>query len=263
MLSKLKNVLQVAICDDEHSVLSELCVRIEAAFAKRDIDVRVYPFTSVAAVIEQMQNNPFDVLFLDIEMPEMDGVDLGIQLRLLSHEACIVFISNRDDRVFETFQVLPLRFIRKIHFNEEIDDAIRAIEDWRNKHQDELLSVSSSGIREIILVNDIIYVECLDKVQNIVTVNRTIPVRYTMGFLEENLPDFLKPHKGYLVNYRFIDYIKTETIVLKNGVTLPVSRHRITELKQAYLKLFSQSLPFSARSIHMTENSSSARTKPQ
>ena len=256
-------MLQAAVCDDEQSVLSELCAHIEAAFARRDMDVRLHPFTRVGALTEQMQKKPFDVLFLDIDMPDMDGVDLGIHLRSLNQDACIVFISNREDRVYETFQISPLRFIRKSRFPEEIDDAIRAIEDWRDKLKGKPLTVSSSGVCEVISVNDILYVECLNKVQNIVTVNRTIPVRYTMSFLEEQLPEFLKPHKGYLVNYRFIDYIKTEAIVLKNGVSIPISRHRVTELKQAYLRLFSQALPFRASPVQTADNSETSRTNLQ
>ena len=248
-------MIQVAVCDDEPHIASELSGQIKNAFAGQGMTADIHPFTSVLKMTAQMRQTSFDVLFLDIDMPEMDGVDLGKHLRSLGVEAGIVYISNHDERVFETFKIAPLHFIRKNHFHDEIDETVQVIWAWWTRRQDRYLTIKSCGIIETVSIDDIIYVEALNKKQNIVTTSRTIPIKNTLNVLEGKLLDhgFLKPHKGYLVNYRAVDYIKGDAVVLKNGASIPISRLRLAEIKRAYLKLFSKNLLLNAEPIHEEE----------
>jgi len=221
-------------------VLGTLSTRIKAAFTSLDLDVSIETFSSVESMLKR-EDMSFDVFFLDIDMPDIDGVEFGVALRESGSNACIVFISNREERVFDAFKVAPVRFIRKSRFNEEIDEAARAIGSWWEQRSNRFLVLSSRGQVNSFPIDDILYVECFDKVQNIVTRTQTKTIRATMGELESKLLEhgFLSPHKGYLVNYRFIDSIETTGIVIQNGATIPVSKYKLAEIKKAFMKLVS------------------------
>jgi len=236
-------MLKVAICDDDISILPELSSRIEASFSKRNMSASVHMFSSVRKLKEKAAS--FDVFFLDIDMPEMDGVDFGAFLRNNdgdNSDICIVFISSCDERVYDSMRVTPLRFIRKTHFIEEIDEVAGAIKSWLEKRRNRSLVIPSHGSLTSVLIDDILYIECLNKKQNIVTKEQNISFRGTMNDLEEKLLDqgFLRPHIGYLVNYRYINSISSAKILLQNGVSIPVSKHKAKEMKQLFIKLISK-----------------------
>ena len=232
-------MLMIAVCDDEAKVIAHLSERIKTAFASLGFEITIQIFTSIGSLKNQMLNSTFDVFFLDIDMPESDGIDFGIFLRSSGSDACIVFVSNREERVYDSFRVAPVRFIRKNRFNEEIDEAVKAISTWWEQRRNKFLVISSRGQVNSIPIDDILYVESFDKVQSIVTETQTKTIRITMSELEDKLLSrgFLCPHKGFLVNYRFIDSIETTDIVLKNGELIPISKYRVIETKKAFMKL--------------------------
>lgn len=100
-----------------------------------------------------------------------------------------------------------------------------------------------------ISVEDILYIKCFAKVQQIVTASQSYEIRYTRSELEERLRDlgFLRPHKGYLVNYRCVECIESERLYLRNGQSIPISKHRLGQIKQKYLCLITRDLD-----IHIT-----------
>jgi DNA-binding LytR/AlgR family response regulator len=174
-------------------------------------------------------------------MPELDGISLGRYLRKKSKNTCIIYISNREDKVFKTFAVSPLRFIRKSHFLNEIDECITEIGRWWKDRQSSLLALPSrEGVISIPIVS-IRYIECFAKVQYIVTDTNTISVKLTMTELEKSLAGhgFIKPYKGYLVNCSAISCIDAKGITLHDGNVLPVSKSKIAETKQAFLRFVS------------------------
>lgn len=231
--------MKIAICDDETEALRAFSASIKAAFRHLGADADVSSFSSVIALKEQSAQEPFDVYFLDIDMPEMDGIEFGASVRAADTEACIIFLSNREERVFDTFRVSPLRFLRKSNFPQEIGETARAVLAQKEAQEKRCLVVSSRGRILSFPTDDILYVECFNKVQNIVTRTQTVEVRATLKELNGQLLSrgFLCPHKGYLVNYKFIVSIDSNGIALQNGAVIPVSKYKITETKRLFMQL--------------------------
>jgi len=241
-------MLQVALCDDEEKILALLSRRIDSSFRKKGLLVSIHTFSSSEALKRRLEDFSFDVYFLDIDMPGMDGVDLGLYIKEHDIGNCIVYLSNRDDRVFETFKIAPLRFIRKNRFNEEIDEAVQSISGWWEQNRKKSLVFSSYGEMISIPVDEILYIECSDKVQKIVTKTLTKLIRGTLSEMEAKLHGygFIKPHRGYLVNYRHIKCIESSGIILKNEISIPISKYKITGTKQEYLRLIAEEPDISA-----------------
>jgi len=234
-------LFRAAICEDEVKVLQTISARIKTTFASLGLDISIESFSSVEAMLERMESTSFDVFFLDIDLPEMDGVDFGASLREQGSEACIVFISNREERVYDAFKAAPMRFIRKSRFCEEVDEAVMAVATWWERRKNQVLVLSTRGQVNTFPIGDILYVECFDKVQHLITRTQTKTIRATMSELEGKLLEhgFLNPHKGYLVNYKFIDSIESTGITLQNGVSIPISRYKLVDTKNAFLELVS------------------------
>ena len=241
-------MIRVAVCDDEIYILKELSQHIEIAFQKLELPISLHSFDRPEELLRQWETEPFDVLFLDIDMPGMDGVILGRHLRAREPRPCIIYISNRENRVYDTFSVSPLRFIRKSHFHEEIDESVNAIFQWWESQKQKKLLIVSRDKTISLDIDSIIYVESLEKMQKIVTTNGTYQVRHPLGELEEKLSGFgfIRPHKGYLVNYSYISHIETGLFVLRDDIRIPISKRRITETKRAYMRLTTQALRLDA-----------------
>lgn len=236
--------MHVAVCDDEKKILEYLSERIKEAFELQKFAASIDSFQDSAVFLKQLQNTTYDVIFLDIDMPGINGFDIGEYLVSCAHESIILFVSNKEETVYESLKFRPFRFIRKNCFEQEIDEAVKALIVELCSSKDHI--VLSNGNRQIrIAPNRIRYVESNNKTLKIVSQTDTIELRYRMMDIEEKLRGygFIRIHKGYLVNYRYISSIKNVgnnyEIVLETGENLPVSRNRANQVFEEFGRLVS------------------------
>ena len=234
----MEETFRFALCDDEFFFAEELKKRIENAAEKRKRCIRVESFTgskAVEALLEGGQS--FDVYFLDIDMPRLDGISLGGRIRELDGDAVIIFVSGKEEMVFDSFRVNPLQFVRKRYLEKDFPIVMEAL--WRElerreKEQGFMLEVGQVQYR--LDVRKVMYIEATGKYLNIYLTDRMYYIRYQISALEEQLQEygFLRIHKSYLVNIRYIYLIETGHIVLENQQSLPVSRQRFHEVQERF-----------------------------
>lgn len=237
-------MLRIAICDDQPHILHELSAQLRAAFERKGVQVQLLSLGSADALFSAMEGAPLDALFLDIDLGRADGIAIGRRLREQGNAPALIYVSSHAERVFESFASAPLRFIQKDRFSLEVDDAAGAILQYlKQRDRQHLVLNGRNGIISI-SVDDILYIECFAKVQQIATAHQSYEIKCTLSELEERLRDlgFLRPHKGYLVNYRCVECIESERICLRNGRSIPVSKHKLGQIKQQYLCLITRDL---------------------
>ena len=234
-------MIRIAICDDEPIALRSIQDYATCAFDGQNIEMECFASGS-ALRAKIMENISYDVIFLDINMPDINGIFLAKHLRPLIGEALLIFVSSQEDAVFESFSASPFRFLRKSKIEEEMPQLARDI----------LLALQKKSSESIVLkyrqsylrLNPyrVLYLESKGKAQTIHLSDRIIEVNYRLKELEEMFRPFgfLKPHNSYLVNYRFISSIRQMDIYMDNGERLPVSKHRLKEVKQLYLAYISE-----------------------
>jgi DNA-binding LytR/AlgR family response regulator len=233
--------MHIAICDDEADILSVVTGAIENTFRKYDIEAITEMFKQTKNLEHRMQEQEFELIFLDIEMPGTDGITFAKKLRGINSRTDIIFISNREYKVFDALRVNPAGFIRKRKF---LEDVPAVIDQWmQNRKESErsvLLAESVKGTVSV-PIDTILYIEGNGRYQEIYCSGMDEPVRIksTMMILEDNLlpKGFLRIHKGYLVNYRYIKRLKDTDAVLTNGQEIPMSRLRVQEIRNQYLEL--------------------------
>ena len=129
--------LKVAVCDDEARAISVISASIESVFRGFGTEIALETFTAPAELLDRLNVHHFDLIFLDISMPEMDGIELGKRLQKTGNNADLVFVSSRMDRVFDTFAVQPFGFVRKNHFLDDIGEVIARFEEERKAGSDD------------------------------------------------------------------------------------------------------------------------------
>lgn len=230
---------QIAICDDEKQILKEIHVKTEAAFLIEKMNAEFFCTEDSRVLMDFLQEKIVDVLFLDIDMPYFSGMDVAAYINEKCPHTILVFVTNQDALVYQTFAYRPFGFLRKTHFAEELPELMLRIKKELNKRQSDI--VINKG-RELlrILIKDILYIESEGNYLNIYTGGQVIKVRETMSAMEKELLEkgFVRCHKGYLVNIEYMQELKGSEIILQQeGVrkSIPVGRSYEKDVRRSIL----------------------------
>ena len=236
--------LYLAICDDDAAILEVVSGAIVSAFAKHHICAQVELFRRARDLEDWMKRQEFELLFLDIDMPGMDGITFAKKLRAENSHTDIIFVSNREDKVFDALRTNPGGFVRKSRF---LEDVSAVIDQWvksRPREERAQLVVQDQKKTVTVPMDTVLYIECCDKAQYLHASNLAQPleIRRSMQELEEVLAPmgFLRVHKGYLVNFKFVRRLENTEAVLVNGTRIPLSRRRVQDIRNQYMELMQE-----------------------
>lgn len=234
------DAIRIAVCDDEVFFQEQLRKRLKKAACFYQQDFQTECFSGAASLCRVLDTGQsFDVYFLDIDMPKMDGIALGKKIRERTADPYIIFVSSKEGKVFETFSVKPFQFIRKSSLERDFESVMEALirEMWQEKKSRDIV-LESGGMSYRFDVRKTVYIEADGKYLNVYQKDHSFFVRYQISALEEQLREyhFLRIHKSYLVNPRYIYLLEPKEAVLEGGKHLPVSRHRYKEVQQEFLE---------------------------
>ena len=237
----MKQTFLVAVCDDDTAVFDTITDTAKNAFAQNGTEAEILCFSSPSLLEKAMETRAFDLIFLDIEMPEEDGIRFGERLAKLEQTPDIIFVSSREDRVFDAFKIHPFGFVRKSLFLQDIGGVIADYVAARREEGARNFVVQTVSGTVSIPVESIRYFEGARKNQLVYTTQNREPIAITLTMkqLEEIFVPraFLRVHTGYLVNYRFIRRMTAADVILTDGTTLPISRRKATQIKLEYMEL--------------------------
>lgn len=233
---------KIAICDDEKPALEYISQAIQTLFTNLHHTVSVDCFSRSQLLLEALQSGcKYQMYFLDIEMPSLNGIDLGDYINQYNRDYFynIIYISNRLEKVFDTFRVAPLRFIRKQYFFEEIQEAVNASIDYIVQNNANMISFETEDGLLSLPTQNVLYIEANNKTQLVVTTTNTYTVLSSLNKLEEDLGSkgFIRIHRCYLLNCSHIYLIQQDSVLLDNHTSIPVSKKRRKEVKEAFLSL--------------------------
>lgn len=229
-----KILVKIAVCDDDSIFLNELVKQITQLFQSGDkaMEYHIDPFEDGGGLLKYWDNEVYDIVFLDIEMPGTSGILVADRIRMRNPYVKILFITNRDDLVFSSIQYRPFRFIRKNYLENELPEAINAL--INKLHQEnKYLTVSFNGAKTNIKIINIHYIESCKHDIYIYTLHDTFRIKGNLIKLENQLEPygFIRTHSGYVVNSRYIFSIDKTQVVLNDGREIPLSRYRVETVK--------------------------------
>lgn len=233
---------RIALCDDDKNAIPVIAGAARSAFEARNFAVTLDAFSSGDELLNALDHTPYDLILLDIDMPDLDGIEVGKRVKAFDHTIPVVFVSECEDRVFESFSVQPLGFVRKSNFLSDIAAVVELFEKYRQMTQNaEHVEFTARTSLISLRVAHILYAEGSRNYQLIYLMDQDEPVeiKMTMEKLEERMKPhgFIRIHKGYLVNYRFIRRIDTNQVLLADGTALPIGRSKAQDVRTQYLAL--------------------------
>lgn len=230
------NGISIGICDDEEKDLKQIEAAVREGLKKLNFasDAELCLYNNGDALFVDGKKEHFDLLFLDIEMSGMDGFALAEQIKMKDFKTAIVFVSAHENLIFDAQEYTPLWFVRKTRLERDVLLALRRY-------------MESSGQQETVLglgsmfcpLSNILYIESMGHMLLIRRTDGSSFERYgSLKSMEEKLSGycFLRTHKSYLVNQRYIDEIGKREIRLKDGTVLEMGRDRRKLLREAMLK---------------------------
>lgn len=224
--------MQIAICDDDMFFRTELRKCLVDYKKDRRVQMDIYEFRDGNALLTS--DAVFDIVFLDYQMPNLNGMDTARQLRARNSICNIVFVTNFPDFVFESFEVNPYRFYKKPICPNEIESMF----DFYIRQQKALspIIINDFDGQKVIASKNIIYLEGDGKYCLIRTVSETVHSSKTLSGVMQMLPQycFYRIHKSYVVNLYYIDRIDNNLVYFINGEKAVIGRNNIGDFNRAY-----------------------------
>ncbi len=196
-------------------------------------------FTNAIEALPVLEKETVQVLFLDIDMPQINGIEFR---KMAVKVPVCIFISAHPEHAAESFELDTLDFIVKPLKLDRFSQALTRIEDYMDlRRKAELFEATIGGdtiyIKEgheqtKVKLHDILYLEALKDYTKIVTSQKRHCVLSSLGLLlkESNFNSFIRVHRSYAVQKQFIKKILTNEVLLHNDVTIPVGRSYKTNL---------------------------------
>ncbi len=224
--------MKIAICDDQMAMHTELKKHLENYAQKRNLIMIYNDYTNGFDLISSQ--NEYDIIFMDYQMAEIDGLETARQIRKKNTDTTIIFLTSFPDIVFDTFEVNAYRFLVK-----PIDDArLEAALDSYLSDNDEsnFILIKTDESNQKININDIIYIEASDKYCNIRTNEGTVLFKKTLSEIEKILPEdkFFRCHRTYLVGFRHIVSHTSTDVLFDNKEKALISRVKLPPFKKAF-----------------------------
>ena len=228
--------MKFAICDDnikDAESLKHQCQKI--GFSE---NIEYYLFTNGNEVIQNIKDSiSFQLIFLDIEMPESNGIDIGRKIRELDEKAVIIFVTSYPEYAIDTFDCRPFHYLVKPCNDTKLKEVIdKAQTLYLRNHQFHIVKIGKYTRK--IPISEIYYVEYIRKHVIYYTKDKSID---TVGKLENAYKDlscfgFFRVHQAFIVNMDKIHSFEGKDVLLENGALVPVSARNRTFLRQAYAK---------------------------
>ena len=222
---------EIGICDDQICTCDMIKQRVSEFLLKRDVDSRIHIYTTGEALLKE--EIVFDVLFLDIELVNENGLELAMKYPY-KKETRIIILTSHIEEVQNGYKVRAFRFLTKplnqCHFEEAIQSALTDIE--RDKR---FLVMDENGER-IVRASEILYVEARPRGCAIRTMDSYAKSLISFNKMIEELLmfQFYNPHKSYIVNMDYICKFDKKEVIMKNDEKVKISRLKKNHFKDSF-----------------------------
>lgn len=215
-------MLRIAICDDDGRFTGELeeMVRREAAEAGAAVDTETYSDGDML-VTDIEKGHRYDLIFLDIEMERVNGINAARHIRRMDRSALLIYVSGYEQYFKELFEVEPFRFLSKpvdgAKFRKYFHDACARIGETEAYYR-----FSFNKKIGKVAVRDIVYFESRNRIVHIFMADGSVERFYgklndVEKELSEGRHEFLRIHQSYLVNYSYIGRMGFSEVIVVMG----------------------------------------------
>ena len=229
-------MIYIAICDDEKHMSAHIRSCVSDFFRKKNRETSLRMFSSGEELLSY--NGQIDILFLDIQMKGMDGMETARKLRADQFRGFLVFITVLKEMVFQSFEVQAYDYLVKPVDKKQFEKTMeRLYTSMQNASEDSLL-VQKGYEGRIIPKDEIVFCEVIDrKIYLNLASGDVVDYYERIENLEAKLDKhFYRCHRSYLINLKHLKGYKNGTACMDNGKKIPVSRLRSKEFSGVVLQ---------------------------
>lgn len=226
-------VIHVAIVEDEERSCKTLAGYLERFAAENDVAFEVDTFSDPVLLLESYRP-VYDIIYMDIQMPHMNGMEAAHRLRALDQKVLLVFVTNLTQYAIEGYEVSALDYVIKpVQYYSFAMKLTRAL--WRmDQTGEDALTISTINGTARVNLRDVKYIEIRDHLLTYFTVDGIYSELGTLSKLEEKLGDkgFSRCSSSCIVNLKYVAGVKGYRMALQDGTELRISQPR----KKAFMR---------------------------
>ena len=220
-------MLEIAVCDDETLVTSQIEKMLEEITQKSVTKIEVDVFYDGSSLVEHIsQGKRYDIIYLDIEMTKQNGIDAAWNIRKLDKKVLIIYVTSHESFAKEVFEVSAFRFITK-----PIEPKIF----------EKYFQYQYNKISYRLPIEDIIYFQSDRRVTYIITNDGSKKCYGKLNDIEKHLVEsdtyFYRTHQSFLVNPKYVTAYFYDSMELADGTTLSISENRRKRVSELFCML--------------------------
>ncbi len=219
-------MLSIAVCDDEMIECCNLSNKIKAILDERDIPCIIRRFFNGEALLQEYDH--FDILFLDILMQGLDGMETARLFRQKASDKILIFISSSREYVWEAYDVEAFHYLVKPLEEQKLRAVLQRAVQKTATHPREYLIIRRERQHEKIFLDDIYYFEIRGRRIDVHGAGKIFTYYEQIHVLEDRLRDkgFFRCHKSYLINLNQVASYNRQEVLLDSGERIPIAKRR-------------------------------------
>lgn len=233
-------MVSIAVCDDDREYINDVERHISQYFAENGLSYSLFTTQNGNELVES--DTEFDIAFLDIEMPQIDGINLGKQLLKKNPDIVLIYITAYNHYLDEAMDLGVARFfdkpINSDRFYKGLEKAITRVDNTEIKFY---LKDKSQGVAAV-RSRDIIFVEIKSRKVKVITRNGEYESHDNIKTWRQKLNKsyFIIPHNSFIVNTNYITYYSKDRITLCEKYSIPIAYSKRAEFKRRFLMLLGE-----------------------
>ena len=228
----MEQSIKIAICDDNIQINKVTEKRLNKIFLDYEHqNFEIYIFTSGLKLVTSQSQ--FDLIILDVEMPELNGFDVAIELNKLDDKPLIIFFSGYDERVKEGYEYRPFNFLTKDVSDAEFGRVVkRAIDEIANA---EVVEINFQRLKNYVKVKDISHVTSFASTSLLFVGKNELPDNNRLNYWIKILPNnlFFQISRDTLINLSKLERVEKNKVRLNNGHEFTIPRRRAKDFQVA------------------------------
>ncbi len=228
----------IGVCDDEIQICKitekKLLEILNNLYGDDDEYFEIKLYDNASELLDDIPD--IDIVFLDIEMPEMDGLEAGKIIFEKNQDCRIIMATSNEKRYSEAFKINAHRYINKPLQDEDIEEAL--VSAINKTVGNSTIEVFQNRIKYNITQNEILYIQAYNGYVEVYTLNNVFTKNVSLDQIETELDSrlFFRIHRQYIVGLKYVACVVKNKIELNNGEKLTISRRNTLKFQQAYVE---------------------------
>ena len=239
-------IMRIALCDDDEEAMLKNQKILKECLYETKIAAEIKTYRSSDFLLYDIQEDQyFDLLLLDIEMPRINGMQIAKNVKKIAPETLVIFITSHSEYAIDSFELSVFRYIEKGPTIKEkltyaLIDGLNYIEIQKNQ----MYTIATPTRYERIPYRKILYLQKEGKYTILTTTNGETQIRKSLTevYEEINSEEFVYIDRSCIVNLVHLMRIEKMDAVMRNAVSLPISKKRLGELKNLINEYWSKQL---------------------